>query len=78
MNCYPGTGDRSRRPRAKPLDNRRGVDRMDTFSAGVTGVIDMELLSVIRRWALRDCVFRRKAAGDSDSFQPVIPTEASQ
>ena len=24
------------------------------------------------------CVFRRKAAGDSDSFQPVIPTEASQ
>ena len=24
------------------------------------------------------CVFRRKAAGDSDAFQPVIPTEASQ
>jgi hypothetical protein len=24
------------------------------LSAGVTGVIDMELLSVIRRWALRD------------------------
>ena len=23
------------------------------------------------------CVFRRKAAGDSDPFQPVIPTEAS-
>jgi hypothetical protein len=24
------------------------------------------------------CVFRRKAAGDSDAFQPVIPREASQ
>jgi hypothetical protein len=24
------------------------------------------------------CVFRRKPAGDSDAFQPVIPTEASQ
>jgi hypothetical protein len=24
-----------------------------------------------------DCVFRRKPAGDSDPFQPVIPTEAS-
>ena len=24
------------------------------------------------------CVFRRKAAGDSDAFQPVIPTEASR
>jgi len=23
------------------------------------------------------CVFRRKAAGDSDAFQPVIPREAS-
>ena len=23
------------------------------------------------------CVFRRKPAGDSDPFQPVIPTEAS-
>ena len=25
-----------------------------------------------------ECVFRRKAAGDSDAFQPVIPTEASR
>ena len=24
------------------------------------------------------CVFRRKPAGDSDAFQPVIPMEASQ
>jgi hypothetical protein len=24
------------------------------------------------------CAFRRKAAGDSDLFQPMIPTEASR
>jgi len=32
------------------------------FSAGVTGVIDMELLSVIRRWALRDQLSIREIA----------------
>jgi hypothetical protein len=31
---------------------------------------------IIARWLYPVCVFRRKAASDSDSFRPLIPTEA--
>jgi hypothetical protein len=39
--------------------------------------IEAALAAVVRNKGAA-CVFRRKPAGDSDAFQPVIPTEASQ
>ena len=52
---------------AKRGGRRRSVDVREVLNAV------FYLLSTGCQW----CVFRRKPAGDSDPFQPVIPTEAS-
>jgi len=43
----------------------------------IRGIPQMHEELVSLSVAAGSCVFRRKPAGDSDPFQPVIPTEAS-
>jgi general L-amino acid transport system substrate-binding protein len=57
----------------------RGMDA-DACRAIATAVLgDSDKVRYVGLTSMnRFCVFRRKPAGDSDAFQPVIPTEASQ
>ena len=55
-----------------------GVKSGRESAAGFIVVLDSRGSGMNIRYRVDlSCVFRRKSAGDSDPFQPVIPTEAS-
>jgi transposase len=61
----------------RPVDFRKGAHSLAALAAEMMGEDPFSGVVLVFRSKRADCVFRRKAAGDSDASQPVNPTQAS-